>query len=377
LEPHQHNWIFALDWPARWDLPRAFLTSDYTLVQPLPVTQSMDVVATSYSQIQSAGFLDTRMRVRDTQLPPGRNPRTVQLAQQLRGAHPGDMDYVRAVLDMFRREQFFYTLTPPKLGEDSVDEFLFDTKRGFCGHYASAFAALMRAAGIPTRVVTGYQGGTFNRFADYWILRQSDAHAWDEIWVDARGWMRIDPTSAIAPERVERGLNDLLAANAPLASRWQQRTPWLADVRLRLDALQQLWRERILRFDQRSQNKLLALMRIPDPDGQKLVMVLGIGLALGLSWLTWQVRRELQPRTLDPSVRAYERLCRKLAAVGLPRQPHEGAETYASRVAQLRPDLATAVTALCSRYTRLRYGADPASADELSFISGVRAFRPT
>ncbi len=376
LEPHQHNWIFALDWPARWDLPRAFLTSDYTLVQPLPVTQSMDVAATSYSQIQSAGSLDTRMRVHDTQLPPGRNPRTVQLAQQLRGAHPGDLDYVRAVLDMFRQEQFFYTLTPPKLGEDSVDEFLFDTKRGFCGHYASAFAALMRAAGIPTRVVTGYQGGTYNRFADYWILRQSDAHAWDEIWVDARGWMRIDPTSAIAPERVERGLNDLNSANEPLASRWQQRTPWLADVRLRLDALQQLWRERILRFDQRSQNKLLAVMRIPDPDGQKLVMVLGIGLALGLSWLTWQVRRELQPRTLDPSVRAYERLCRKLAGVGLPRQPHEGAETYATRVAQLRPDLATAVTALCSRYTRLRYGADPPSADELSFIAAVRAFRP-
>ena len=101
---------------------------------------------------------------------------------------------------MFTQQPFYYTLTPPKLADDSVDGFLFDTKRGFCGHYASAFATLMRAAGIPARVVTGYQGGTFNRFADYWIVRQSDAHAWDEVWIEGRGWMRIDPTSAIAPE---------------------------------------------------------------------------------------------------------------------------------------------------------------------------------
>ena len=157
----------------------------------------------------------------------------------------------------FATQQFFYTLTPPPLGRDSVDEFLFDTRRGFCGHYASAFATLMRAAGIPARVVTGYQGGTFNRFADYWILRQSDAHAWDEIWIEGRGWLRVDPTSAVAPGRVERGSSDVFAADEPLVSRWQRRTPWLADMRLRLDALHQLWRERILRFDHNSQNDLL------------------------------------------------------------------------------------------------------------------------
>ena len=112
------------------------------------------------------------------------------------------------------------------LAYDSVDEFLFDTKRGFCGHYASAFATLMRAAGIPARVVTGYQGGTFNRFADYWILRQSDAHAWTEVWIEGRGWLRMDPTSVIAPSRVERGLNDAVSADGQLGSRWQRRAPW-------------------------------------------------------------------------------------------------------------------------------------------------------
>ncbi|MGO9514458.1 MAG: DUF3488 and DUF4129 domain-containing transglutaminase family protein [Steroidobacteraceae bacterium] len=386
LEPHQYNWIFALDWPAQSDLPRGLLTSDYMLVQPTPVSRPIDVTAVSYSQLQATEPLSAWTRRRDTRLPPGRNPRTLHLSQQLRSAHPDDMDYVRAVLDMFRRQPFFYTLRPPELGQNSVDEFLFQTKRGFCGHYASAFAALMRAAGIPTRVVTGYQGGTFNRFADYWILRQSDAHAWDEIWVEGRGWLRIDPTSAVAPERVEGGLSDALAAEGPLASRWQRHAPWLADLRLRLDVLHQLWRQRILDFDQTSQNQLLTLLHIPEPDRQKVVMVMAGGLVLAFAWLMWQVRRELQPPTKDPLIRAYDRLCRKLAKVSLPRSAHEGAEAYAARIAQLRPDLAAAVTALCRRYTLLRYGAGArrtgaASASEpnaalMAFIAGVRAFHP-
>lgn len=378
LEPHQHHWIFALDWPVQWDLPNGILTSDYMLVQPTLVSRSIDVVATSYSHVEAQEPLSPGMRKHDTQLPPERNPRTLELSRQLRGAHPDDAGYVAAVLDMFRRQNFFYTLTPPELGQDSVDEFLFDTKRGFCGHYASAFAVLARAAGIPTRVVTGYQGGTFNGYADYWIVRQSDAHAWDEIWVDGRGWLRVDPTSAIAPERVEYGLSGAGYASERMAGRWHRRTPWFADLRLRLDALHQLWRQRILRFDPRSQEKLLLLLRIPEPDGQKLVMVLAVGLGAALAWLTWQVRRELKPPTKDSLRRAYDRLCAKLAAAGLPRNPHEGAEAYAARIAQLRPDLAAAVTGLCRRYSQLRYGANPAnaSASVPEFISAVREFRP-
>jgi transglutaminase-like putative cysteine protease len=376
LEPHQHRWIFALDWPSHWDLPRGALTSDYTLVQPDPVSRPIDVMATSYTRVQSPEPLSNLSRRRDTRLPPNRNPRTIRLAQTLHGEHPDDMDYVRAVLGMFAQQQFYYTLTPPKLADDSVDGFLFDTKRGFCGHYASAFATLMRAAGIPARVVTGYQGGTFNRFADYWILRQSDAHAWTEVWIEGHGWLRIDPTSAIAPGRVERGLNDAVSANGPLGSRWQRRTPWLADTRLRLDALRQLWRERILLFDQDSQQKVLEWLNIPEPDGQKLVMVLTVALTLVFVWLTWAVRREINPARKEPLIRAYSRLCAKLAAAGMPRLAHEGAEDYAARVAQRRPDLGAAVTALCRHYSILRYAAAPARITVGQFDAAVRAFRP-
>jgi len=375
LEPNHHNWIFVLDWPAQWDLPRGMLTGDYMLVQPSPVSQPLDVVAASYTRVQSAAELSRSMRSRDTRLPPGRNPRTLQFSRQLRSAHPDDLDYVHAVLDMFAQQAFYYTLTPPRLAADSVDEFLFDTKRGFCGHYASAFAMLMRAAGIPARVVTGYQGGTFNRFADYWILRQRNAHAWDEIWIEGRGWLRIDPTTSIAPQRVERDANGNVSAES-LLGRWQSYSPWLADMRLRLDALRQLWRERILQFNEGSQEKLLEFLRIPEPDGQKLAMVLAAALTLALCWLTWAVRRELQPIVEDPVSRAYGRLCRKLAAAGLPRLAHEGAESYASRIAALRPDLAATVGALCRQYTALRYGADPPKTAVAEFAHVVRAFRP-
>ncbi len=377
LEPHEHNWIFSLDWPSHWNLPGGFLTGDYTLVQRDPVSHPLDVEATSYTRVQTSAPLSDSLRRRDTKLAPGRNPRSLQFAHTLRGEHPDDMEYVRAVLSLFTEQPFYYTLSPPKLPrDDSVDAFLFDTRRGFCEHYASAFAMLMRAAGIPSHVVTGYQGGTFNRFADYWIVRQSDAHAWDEVWIDGRGWMRVDPTAAIAPSRVEQGLNDSLGADEPLVSRWQRSSPWLADARLRLDALRQLWRERILFFDQDAQQKLLEWLHIPEPDGQKLVLVLAAALSLVLCWLTWQVRREIDPVRKELLIRSYARLCAKLAALGMPRRAHEGAEDYAARVAQRRPDLGPSVTALCRHYSNLRYAAAPARITVNQFDAAVRAFRP-
>jgi transglutaminase-like putative cysteine protease len=376
MEPHRHRWIFMLDWPNSWNLPRSGLTGDYTLMQSEPLSRPVDVVGTSYTHVQSTEPLNSRTRIREVKLPGDRNPRTKALALQLRSTHADAMEFVQAVLAMFAQQPFFYTLTPPKLSDDSVDEFLFNTKRGFCGHYASAFAALARAAGIPARVVTGYQGGTLNPYGGYWILRQSDAHAWTEVWIEGRGWVRIDPTAAIAPERVERGLADVASADESPASAWQRRAHWFSGLQLRFDAVKEMWRERILDFDQDSQRKLLQFLKIPDPDGQKLVMLLAIAMSLVLGWLTWQVRRELAPRSKDETARAYARLCAKLATAGIARVPHEGPEAYALRVARLRPDLAGIATSLCRQYSFLRYSAPSASVTLGQFQAAVRAFRP-
>jgi hypothetical protein len=175
---------------------------------------------------------------------------------------------------------------------------------------------------------------------------------------------------------VERGVDDALSADEPLAARWQRHSRWLADARLRLDALGQIWRERILFFDQDSQQQMLAWLNVPEPDGQKLVLVLAAAMTVVLCWLTWSVRREVEPSAKEPLIRAYSRLCAKLAAVGIPRLPHEGAEDYASRVAQRRPDLGPEVTALCRHYSRLRYAAGTARIDVRQLDAGVRAFRP-
>jgi transglutaminase-like putative cysteine protease len=376
IEPHQHQWVFMLDWLKEANLPHGSLTADHTLLAPLAVSQPVDVTATSYPHADFPDSMSERLKHRELLLPDGANPRARQLSKTLRAEHPGDMEFVTAVLRMFNEQPYYYTLTPPKLSDNSVDEFLFETKRGFCGHYASAFAVLMRDAGIPARVVTGYQGGTFNRYSDYWIVRQSNAHAWDEIWIDGRGWVRIDPTASISPQRVERDVSDSVAADTAAVSHWRGHSRWLADARLRLDALRELWRERVLTFNQDSQERLMEWLHIPDPDGEKLVMVLAAALVAVLVWLTWQVRRELDPRSPDLAIRSYERLCIKLDALGISRRAHEGPESYAERVATLRPDLAEEVGALCRYYSNLRF-APPAGLSAAQFRAQVRAFRPS
>jgi len=375
LEPHQHVWVFALDWLKEANLPRAQLTMDHTLVMPFVVSRPVDVTAVSYPHASFMDPMSDRLRRTELKLPDDGNPRTRELSQTLRAQHPENMDFVATVLKMFNEQPYFYTLTPPKLADDSVDRFLFETKRGFCGHYASAFAVLMRAAGIPARVVTGYQGGTFNRFSDYWIVRQSNAHAWDEIWIDGRGWVRIDPTAAIAPQRVERDVSDSVSADTATVSHWRGHSRWLADARLRFDALREIWRERVLTFNQDSQERLMEMLHIPDPDGEKLVLVMAAALTLVFIWLTWQVRRELDPHSSDPAARTYAKLCATLGRAGLPRQPHEGAEAYAARIAALRPDLAAQVESLCRYYSNLRF-APPAGLSAAQFRTQVRAFRP-
>jgi transglutaminase-like putative cysteine protease len=376
MEPHRHPWIFLLDLPVQPDLANARMTGDYVLVQPEPVSKPIDVAAGSYPDGLLAGTLTPAQRGRDLDLPAGGNPRTHDLALRLRHDHPDDRDYIRTVLAHFSDEAFYYTLTPPRLGEDPVDAFLFDSRRGFCGHYASAFAVLMREALIPARVVTGYLGGAPNPYGDYWIVRQSDAHAWVEVWV-AGSWRRVDPTAAIPAARVLRAPRSEARSTEVLGLRLPVRLPWLIDAALRLDALREAWRMRILRFDQNSQHRLLERLRIPEPSSRKLVLLLAATLSAVLLWLTWQVRRELQGAPRDELGRAYARFCAKLRRAGVPRLPHEGAEAHAERVAAQRPELGAEARGLARRYDELRYGAEaPPAAAIAEFRAAVRAFHP-
>ena len=206
LEAHDRPWILALDLPAAWPEREARSTYDFQLVARQLITRVTSYRLRSYPAYVAGVELPTSLRNRDLQLPADGNPRTLALGRELARRHADPSAIAGELLRKFRNEEYHYTLDPPRLAENAVDEFLFDTRSGFCEHYAAAFTMVMRAAGVPARIVTGYQGGEFNPLGGYLLVRQSDAHAWSEIWVAGRGWLRVDPTAAVAPDRIERGI---------------------------------------------------------------------------------------------------------------------------------------------------------------------------
>ena len=356
LEPNNRTWLFALDQPASWMGDESvFQSFDYQLQFSRPVTQPLSYELASYTRHTSDVTLALSVRRRETQLPQGRNPRSVQLATALRAANPDVPRFVRAVLDVFARERFTYTLTPPKLDQNSIDDFLFNTRRGFCGHYASAFTMLMRAAGVPARVVTGYQGGVYNRVGGYWYVSQADAHAWSEVWLDGSGWQRVDPTAVVAPERLERGLDSEFDTQAANADSWLGTADWLRQIDFAWDAANTWWRDRIVEFDRFKQEALLEWLGIANPDWGKLGILLAAGFTGFLVWITFSLRRELRPRTSDPLLAVYERFCRTAARLGVERRPEEGPIDYGARVKRALPEAASAIDEFIAGFTHARY----------------------
>lgn len=374
LEPTAQAWWFALDTPAEAPDPHVRLTYDYQLLAAEPVRADVRYQAVSYTHTRAATALDTAARHQDTYLPRGTNPRSAALAHTLQQHAPGDAQFVEAALDFLRGGGFVYSLTPERLGPDSVDDFLFNTRAGFCGHYASAFVTLMRAGGVPARVVTGYLGGEWNPVGGYLELRQADAHAWAEVWLQGRGWTRIDPTAVVAPERLRRGVLDLLPDSLSMGERLVHNSPFLAHLLQRWDAANNWWTERVVRFDYAAQLDLLARLGVRSPDARSLGWAFMLALLAWLALIGWYSGRGERRTRADALARAYGRLCRKLARIGPERAPHQGPLSLAAAVGSQRPDVAAEVGSLLARYAQLRYGApQPASraADIESFRRAV------
>jgi protein-glutamine gamma-glutamyltransferase len=372
LEPTSQRWWFALDTVTDSpDRRRVRLTFDQQLVANDSVSSTTSYSAVSYTETRAEGAIPIIARRVDTALPANRNLQSLALAKRMRSEARTDEEYIAAVLSMFQQGGFEYTLTPPLLNMDSVDDFLFNTKRGFCGHYASAFVTLMRAAGVPARVVTGYQGGEWNPIREYFLVRQSDAHAWAEVWINGRGWSRIDPTAVVAPERLRRGLLDLLPDVGSVGSRMMRDIPWLTDLRQRWDAANDWWNERVVKYDMRTQFDLLRWMGFDDPDWRLLGYLLASGLIAWLIVIAWHVARTNRGAPADRLARAYQKLCRKLAHAGAARQAHEGPLAYAEAISSRRPDLASSAHALLIAYANLRFGKN---GDERAHASAIGTF---
>jgi transglutaminase-like putative cysteine protease len=355
LEPHGRRWLFALDLPAT--APRGSIVSD-----DLQIRAPRDVRERRRYRMRS--YLEYRLEARaplhplaTLELPPGRHPRARALALSWRQELGRDRRIVERALGWLRDQDFVYTLTPPALPGDPVDDFLFGSRQGFCEHYAGAFTVLMRAAGIPARVVTGYQGGELNPIADHLLVRQRDAHAWTEVWLQGSGWTRVDPTAVVAPERIEQGIDVAIPPRVGAGAFSFTPAPAVADTfrRLRqvLDAAQSRWNAWVLGYGPGRQREVADLLGLDGSSLGSLVLALTVALALLLGILAmWMFPRR---GSRDPVRRCYAAFCARLARQGLPREPAEGPLSYAARVTARRPELAPAVAAITEAYVALRY----------------------
>ncbi|BAN35114.1 transglutaminase [Sulfuricella denitrificans skB26] len=375
LEPHNRRWLLALDLPAKLP-PASRLGARYELLADQPVRQRLRYRAVSYPNYLAGlnpGAKEINLSLR---LPSFGNLKTREMAGAWKRTAKDDGEIVSRALEMFRSEAFFYSLTPPLLGANSVDEFLFDSRRGFCEHYAGSFVFLMRAAGVPARVVTGYQGGEPNPFGNYLIVRQSDAHAWAEVWLQNRGWVRVDPTAAVAPRRIESGLAAALPAGEPLPLLARMDSAWLMQLRMSWDTLNNDWNQWVLGYDQERQYDLLSRLGFEMASWKELAVSLAAGVgALLLVFSGFMLWRRV-PVDADPVAVIYQHFCRKLARAGIVRQPNEGPADFAQRTAMLRPDLTLSTTSISALYIALRYASHPSSSALRQFGKRVKAFRP-
>jgi len=374
LEPHNKHWLFALDVPEKLSVP-ATLTNDFQVLNKEPVHARLRYAARS-NLVYHANLQESERQLqRALQLPKGFNPRAQQLAAEWRAGNKDAAAIVNTALTYFYQQGFVYTLEPPPLGANTVDDFLFTSKRGFCEHYASAFVFLMRAANIPARVVTGYLGGEFNDVGNYYIVRQSDAHAWAEVWLAGQGWVRVDPTGAIAPDRVQRGLSAALSDNAALPFMERNPPQWMRDLRFNLDTLANQWNQWVLGYDTERQFAFLTRLGMESITWQKMALNMASGLGLVIALFALFMLRHLYTRQPDRVQAAWLKLCRKLADAGLPRATHEGAQDYAARVAAARPELAEAIRDLAARYTALRYGTHNDEHAQREFLQRAAALK--
>lgn len=360
LEPQDGNWIFPLDIATGWPEQRARRTADFQLLarqQEISVLTAFDLQ--SHTHFRTTDPPSRAMIAMDRSLPGNRNPRSRALAEQMLAQAGSPEAFVQAVLAKFHDEEFFYTLQPPVLARDSVDDFLFTSRKGFCEHFASAFTMLARAAGIPARIVTGYQGGEYNPMGGYLIVRQSDAHAWSEVWFEGRGWVRIDPTAAVAPERIERGLDAALSDEESVPGRFLRRSELLSQVRLMWDAANTFWNDEVVQFGASQQQWLLQRLNIEDACWEHLGFFLVAALIVFFAALSGYLAWRFRPRARDPVAQVYQQLCRKLARATPPRLAHEGPNDYVMRVVRDRPELAGPLAEVRSLYVSLRYGPSP------------------
>ncbi len=355
MEPSDKNWVFGLEFAADFAAPLR-RNSQYQLLSSDNPDKRSEYRITSYPSYNTGSI--NAVEIQDaTQLPGPVSAGINQLVQDLHGFDSQQDDYIKQVLNHFKTEDFYYTLSPPLLEDKPIEQFLLETHRGFCEHYATAFVYLMRVAHIPARVVTGYQGGELNKLGNFLDIRQAYAHAWAEVWLEQRGWVRIDPTAAIAPERIEQNINfDQQLTNGIISftpNSASAAVDWLKNARQLWGNVDYQWQRWVINYDNKNQGQFLSSLGVSDLKTMVYWMAGFIGLITAL--LSWMLLRN-PGQTKDPVVLAYQRFCKKLARIGLIKKPGEGAQDFATRAKHQLPEQADSIERISKLFIKLHYG---------------------
>lgn len=390
LEPHNDHWLITLDLPMRVSYRRAWLLGDHALYSWRPISQRIAYVGESYLEARTFG--QTSLQKKGLQLPEEGNPRSRELAASWRKQTEDPEEIMQLALDYFQEHPFVYTLNPGTLNietkgdtassKDLVDRFLFDSRKGFCEHYACSFAFLMRAAGVPARIVAGYQGGSVNRYGGYLVVRQSDAHAWCEVWLPAQGWIRVDPTAIVAPERVQSNVTNALAAGE-LTNTWSffrtgPLAKWLEPVAGAWDLANSRWNHWVMGYSVSEQLSLFSRLGIRLNGQKDLAQRLGIFLsaALPLLLLAGFLISRRKKDTEDKITSCWLLFCQKLGAIGLSRPPEQGPRDYMHSILRQRPDLDSSIREIVTLYISLRYSNHAKDGDVRQLETLVKHFLP-
>ena len=373
LEPHNQHWLYALETVVQFNRTM-IATREMQLVNGNKVTDALSYRLSSDTGAVNMGLFIPERR-KNLELPAGFNPETVKFARELFiESGQDEITYLNRVLKYFSGSDYFYTLTPPLLGDNAMDEFLFETRRGFCEHYASAFVYLMRAAGIPSRVIVGYQGGAMHPFDDYMIVRQSDAHAWAEIWLEDEGWVRVDPTAAVSPGRIEHGVGNAGLEREMLPAILVSDSAVLQRARFMVDSLHNTWNHWIVGFNNTRQKEFFSMLGMNNLSSSDMVIWLVVLMTFASSMVAWWTIHRQPVQQKDMIKLHYDRLCRKLGRAGFQRESTEGASEFAQRVAGILPARRRELAMITADYERLRYGRDESEKRLKRYIRAVKRF---
>jgi len=366
MEAQNKNWVFALDMPSSF--PQSLKkNTQHQLINPNNKHQRAEYKFTSHSQYNTGDTTEVE-RQQNLQLPVDASNAIKTLVTQLKGFHHPPELFIQSLLSHFKNENFHYTLRPPLMGDTPIDNFLFNNRNGFCSHYATAFVYLMRVANIPARVVGGYQGGELNQVGGFLEIKQANAHAWAEVWIKNKGWVRVDPTAAIAPERIEQDVNiDLQIASglvnfSPMFGNASQTLSWMKQARQIWGNVDYSWQRWVINYTGNNQDKFLSSLGI---NNIKTIAYYLMGCICFITVvLAWFILRKKQPK-INKELALYQLFCKKMAKIGFSKKPGETVANFSYRIQQQRPELSEKVQEISNIYSRLRYENKPNDTDIL------------